>query len=135
MNTDELYGLAICRKRNELGLTEYDLSRDTGVDPRTIVNYEQGLGDMNIESIIKILVAIDMKSWEIDIYKRFSTIKEFFDYMKECDTNLLEHSNLAQELGVTTKRLDELYSEAYMSLKQNERSRSNGNGWDHADFS
>lgn len=113
--------LTIYRKRNELGLTEYDLARKTEVDPRTITKFENGTGGMTVESLTRILAVLEVEPWQIDIYKRFSTIKEFFDYMKECDTNLLEHSNLAKELDVTTKRLDELYSEAGMFFKQHER--------------
>lgn len=114
--------LTIRRKREEMGLTEYDLSRKAKVDPRTIYNFENREGDMKVESLTRLLAVLDVKLWQIDIYKRFSTCKEFVDFVKREYQAGYTGSETAEKLDMSLTDLRILYGKAFFELDQ-ERSK------------
>lgn len=53
------------KRRNELGLTQYDIAAATDMDRGYISDIENGKKDIRISTFIRLCEALELKPWEV----------------------------------------------------------------------
>lgn len=119
MTTAEL-GEILRRRREELGMSQYDLARASGVTHTTICRIENGYATSTFGSMLNILDALEMKIGFVKNERPKKQAKNIVgDYMMEYLTRI-------KEMKITRPNAKELTRLMYMMLAKVE-SENRGN--------